>query len=91
MLNISLDEEAESYLVEILKYEKTTTSELIKQLLRHRLGEVKPQNTILERMGGIPQNLLSVGGLSDRKTRREIITSRIQARYQNRSGSTSHF
>ncbi|QQE65956.1 hypothetical protein GFS31_26500 [Leptolyngbya sp. BL0902] len=41
--------------------------------------------TVLQRMGGIPQHLLSVGGLSDRDTRRALIAARIQARHQARS------
>ncbi|NET35564.1 MAG: hypothetical protein F6K19_26665 [Cyanothece sp. SIO1E1] len=85
MLNINLDEEAERYLIEILKYEKTTISELIKQLLRERLGVIKPKQTVLERMGGVPKHLLAVGGLSDRDTRRNIIAARIQASYQAES------
>lgn len=38
--------------------------------------------TVLQRMGGIPQHLLSVGGLSDRDARRALITARVQARHQ---------
>ncbi len=34
MLNVNLDDETEKYLVEILAQEKTTSSELIKRLLR---------------------------------------------------------
>ena len=41
-----------------------------------------PQQTVLERMGGLPQHLLAVGGLSDRDTRRQLIRDRIQTRYQ---------
>ena len=85
MLNISLDEEAERDLIEILKYEQTTSSALIKQLLRERLETVKPQQTVLERMGGMPQHLLSVGGLSERENRREIIAAQIEARDRVRS------
>ena len=35
--------------------------------------------SILDRMGGLPQHLLSVGNLSDRDTRRAIVASRINA------------
>ena len=82
MLNINLDDEAERYLVEILRQEKITISDLIKQLLLNRLNTTRPQQTVLERMGGMPQHLLSIGGLSDRDKRREIIAARIQARHQ---------
>ncbi|WP_204152909.1 hypothetical protein [Leptolyngbya sp. CCY15150] len=43
------------------------------------------QETILQRMGGMPKHLLSTGGLSDRETRQALIAERIQARYQARS------
>lgn len=43
------------------------------------------QETILQRMGGVPKHLLSTGGLSDRETRQALIAERIQARYQARS------
>lgn len=79
MVNITLDEEAEQYLVEILSQEKTTSSELLKKLLRNYLQTHQPRKSVLERMGGVPKNLLSVGNLSDRDTRREIIASRIRA------------
>lgn len=79
MVNITLDEESEQYLVEILNQEKTTSSELLKKLLRNYLQTHQPTQSVLERMGGVPKHLLSVGNLSDRQTRREIIASRIQA------------
>lgn len=41
--------------------------------------------SILDRMGGLPQHLLSVGNLSDRDTRRAIITARIQQSQQQKS------
>ncbi|WP_414530492.1 hypothetical protein [Nodularia chucula] len=36
------------------------------------------QKTILERMGGEPKQMLSVGGLSDRDRRRALIAMRLQ-------------
>ncbi|MCG6138341.1 MAG: hypothetical protein MET45_27580 [Nostoc sp. LLA-1] len=36
------------------------------------------QKTILERMGGEPKQMLSVGGLSDRDRRRALIEMRLQ-------------
>ncbi|MEH1816416.1 MAG: hypothetical protein V7K26_14310 [Nostoc sp.] len=43
------------------------------------------EQSILERMGGVPQHLLSVGNLSDRDVRRAIIASRIQQSHQQES------
>lgn len=43
------------------------------------------EQSILERMGGIPQHLLSVGNLSDRDVRRAVIASRIQQSCQQES------
>ena len=55
------------------------------QLIQQEVGNAEPQQTILERMGGMPQHLLSVGGLSDRDTRRQVIDERIRARHQTES------
>jgi|GEM_PF-785855 hypothetical protein len=44
-----------------------------------------PEQSILERMGGIPQNLLCDGNLSDRDVRRAVIASRIQQSHQQES------
>ena len=44
--------------------------------------ESQAQQTILERMGGMPKYMLSDGQLSDRDTRRTIIAERIRQRYQ---------
>ncbi|RAM51521.1 MAG: hypothetical protein C6Y22_10665 [Hapalosiphonaceae cyanobacterium JJU2] len=82
MLNVSLDEEAEKYLVEILSQEKTSSNELIKKLLRNHLQSFPAKKSVLERMGGVPQHLLCVGNLSERDTRREIIAARIRASHQ---------
>jgi hypothetical protein len=41
------------------------------------------EQTVLERMGGMPQHLLSMGGLSDRDIRRQVIAERIRARYDH--------
>lgn len=84
MLSINLDDEAERYLIEILKEEQITVSELLKQVLRDRLNAHRSNQTVLERMGGIPENLLSVGGLSDRDNRKAIVAKHIQTRHQAR-------
>ncbi|MEC4812745.1 MAG: hypothetical protein SAK29_05655 [Scytonema sp. PMC 1069.18] len=59
MLSVILDTESEQYLVEILAQEKTTSSELIKLLLRDRWRSLQTQQTVLERMGGYPEQLLN--------------------------------
>ncbi|MBD2465186.1 hypothetical protein H6G89_29695 [Oscillatoria sp. FACHB-1407] len=41
-----------------------------------------PSVSVLDRMGGVPQHLLSVGNLSDRDNRRAIIASRIKQSHQ---------
>lgn len=70
MLNVNLDDETEKYLVEILAQEKTTSSELIKRLLREHLQKLQPRKTVLERLeevGSFPRHLpKSPGNLSDR-------------------------
>lgn len=51
----------------------------------HSEQDQASQPSILDRMGGIPQHLLSVGHLSDRDTRRAVIASRIQKSHQHKS------
>jgi len=45
-------------------------------------GKQVDKQTVLERMGGLPQHLLHVGDLSDRDRRRALLLSRIQQRYR---------
>ncbi|MGJ3248668.1 MAG: DUF2281 domain-containing protein [Elainellaceae cyanobacterium] len=42
------------------------------------------QNSVLDRMGGVPSHLLSDGNLSDRDARRAAIASRLQERHHHR-------
>jgi hypothetical protein len=79
MLSVVLDTESEQYLVEILVQEKTTSRELIKLLLRERWRSIQPQQTVLERMGGYPEQLLDgPENLSDRDVRRATIAHHLQ-------------
>lgn len=39
------------------------------------------QETVLERMGGEPKHMLSVGGLSDRDRRRSLIAMHLQKKH----------
>ncbi len=50
-------------------------------------GDSQPvrRKTVLERMGGVPKHLLSVGDLSDRDHRRTLISERLQQKYRNDS------
>ncbi|MBO3462382.1 hypothetical protein G7B40_027060 [Aetokthonos hydrillicola Thurmond2011] len=83
MLNISLDDEIEKYLVEILAHEKTTSNELIKRLLVEHWQSLQPRKTILERMGGYPENLLNgPSDLSDRDKRYKYLAEHFQRRYE---------
>lgn len=84
MLSINLDDEAERYLVESLKEEKITISELLKQVLRDRLNTHHSNQTVLERMGGVPEDLLFIGGLSDIDSRKAIVAKHIRVRHQAR-------
>ncbi|SKB13454.1 Similar to tr/Q7NKA4/Q7NKA4 [Planktothrix sp. PCC 11201] len=85
MLTLNLDDEAEKYLIEILSQEKTTSQELVKKLLRNHLTNLKPSQTILERMGGYPEYLLEgTKDLSDRETRKQILGENIKKRHEER-------
>jgi hypothetical protein len=82
MLNISLDDEAEQYLVEILSQEKITSRELVQRLLKQYWQTLQPQKTVLERMGDRPRHFLTgAENLSDREVRRALIAERLQSRY----------
>ncbi len=75
MLNVTLNDEAERYLVEILAQEKMTSSELLQRLLHQRWQNLQTQKTVLERMGDRPQHFLSgSSNLSDRDGRKQIIS-----------------
>jgi hypothetical protein len=41
----------------------------------------QPSQTVLERMGGVPNHLLSAGDLSDRDRRRALIADRLRQKY----------
>lgn len=83
MLNVNLDAEAEQYLVEILAQENTNSGELIKQLLRDRWKSLQSPQTVLERMGGYPDQLFEGSfDSSDRDLRKQAIRDQIQQRYE---------
>lgn len=83
MLNISLDSESEQYLSDIISDEKISSDDLIKRLLKdYWLSRKSTQQTILERLGGYPQNVI-VGAedLSDRDTRKNTILEKLRHRH----------
>ncbi len=85
MLNVNLDDATEKYLVEIVAQVKTSSSELIKRLLRELWNKLQPQKTVLERMGGYPQHLLDgPSNLSDRDARYKYLAEYFQKRYEQR-------
>jgi hypothetical protein len=81
MLSINLDEESEHYLSDILAAERTTSSELIKRLLRAQWLVLQPSKTFLERRGTPPQHLLDgCSDLSERAIRKQAIAQYLQQR-----------
>jgi hypothetical protein len=83
MLNIELDQETEARLVEILAKEKTTSNELIKHLVKERWLSLQPRQTIVERRGGHPENLLENASpdLSERANRKKAIADYLHKKY----------
>ncbi|MGJ3253436.1 MAG: DUF2281 domain-containing protein [Elainellaceae cyanobacterium] len=55
-----------------------------KTLMVSRVTNQPHQNSVLDRMGGVPPHLISDGNLSDRDTRRAVIASRLQDHHQQR-------
>jgi hypothetical protein len=58
--------------------------ELLRVMRRQPFSEAMSpvqQETVLERMGGEPKHMLSVGGLSDRDRRRSLIATRLQEKH----------
>ena len=92
MISITLNDEAEKHLVEILAQEKTTSSELLQRLLHQHWQDLQPRKTVLERMGDYPkgelrsnrpQHFLSdPGNLSDRDVRKKLIAEHVQKRHE---------
>lgn len=79
----------EQLIQEIRQAPDSLVEELLKVLISlknqqpHTVGALNSepegkQQTVLERMGGLPQHLLSIGDLSDRDRRQAILRSRIQ-------------
>ncbi len=84
----------EQLIEEIRQAPDSIVEELLKVLMllksrqaRIKAGDAEQQlerQTVLERMGGLPQYLLSAGDRSDRDRRRAILLSQLQQRYRPR-------
>jgi hypothetical protein len=86
MLNLNLDEDVEHYLFKIVAAEQTSSSELIKQLLRTRWLALKTPRSFLERHGESPQHLLDgAADLSDLDLRKQRIADYLQQHYTAQS------
>ncbi|WP_414527542.1 hypothetical protein [Nodularia chucula] len=86
MISINLDRETEIYLAEIINQENITSEELLKQLIYQHWQTIKPRETLAQRRGKHPENLLQDADpdLSLRENRKNIVAEHIQNRHQNR-------
>jgi hypothetical protein len=82
MLSINLDSETEIYLAEIIAQENSTSEEILKRLIRQHWQTLKPRQTLAQRRGGHPKNLLQdvVPDASLRENRKQIINAKITTR-----------
>ena len=84
MMSINLDRETEAYLAEIIAQENSTSEELLKKLIYQHWQTLKPRQTLAQRRGGHPKNLLqdAAPDASLRENRKQIILEHIQNRHQ---------
>jgi len=84
MLSINLDRETESYLAEIITQENTTSEELVKKLIYQHWQTIKPRQTLAQRRGEHPKNLLqdAAPDLSLRKNRKKSVAEYIKKSHQ---------
>lgn len=84
MLSINLDRETESYLADIISQENSTSEELLKKLIYQYWQTLKPRQTLAQRRGEHPKNLLEDASpdTSLRENRKEIILQHIQSHHQ---------
>jgi len=85
MISINLDRETETYLAEIITQENTTSEELLKKLIYQHWQTIKPRQTLAQRRGKHPENLLQNADpeLSLRENRKQAIAEHIQNRHKN--------
>ena len=84
MLSINLDQETEAYLAEIIAQENCTSEELLKRLIHQHWQTLKPRQTLVQRRGGHPKNLLhdAAPDASLRENRKQIVNARIITRQE---------
>jgi hypothetical protein len=84
MISIKLDRETETYLAEIINQENITSEELLKKLIYQHWQTIKPRQTLAQRRGKHPENLLqdAAADLSLRENRKQVIAEHIQNRHQ---------
>ena len=83
MLTVRLDDETEKYLADLVASEKTEKSELIRRLIRERWLTHQAGQTIAERLGGHPKDLLedAPSDLSERSVRKQAIARHLEERH----------
>ncbi|MBS9393270.1 MAG: hypothetical protein HEQ29_08990 [Dolichospermum sp. LBC05a] len=84
MISIKLDRETETYLAEIITQENTTSEELLKKLIHQHWQTIQPRQTLAQRRGKHPENLLqdAAPDLSLRENRKKDVAEHIQNRHQ---------
>ena len=84
MMSINLDRETETYLAEIITQENITSEELLKKLIYQYWQTIKPRQTLAQRRGKHPENLLQDADpdLSLRENRKKAIAKHIQNSHQ---------
>ena len=84
MISIKLDRETETYLAEIITQENTTSEELLKKLIYQHWQTIKPLQTLAQRRGKHPENLLqdAAPNLSLRENRKKDVAEHIKNRHQ---------
>jgi len=84
MISIKLDRETETYLAEIIIQENTNSEELLKKLIYQHWQTIKPRQTLAQRRGKHPENLLqdAAPDLSLRENRKKDVAEHIQNHHQ---------
>lgn len=82
MLNIHLDDESEKYLLDLVSEEQSSSEIIIKRLLKeYWSSRQRSQQTVLERLGGYPHNVITdIENLSDRDVHKLKTSAKLQYR-----------
>jgi len=79
MLTVRLDKLTEKHLAELLSRESVTRSQFIKDLINNRWQTHQPNQSILDRRGGLPRHmLLGNPGLASQPRNKRILAMRMQ-------------